>query len=168
MSQTATTRNLSLAFESITEMALDAYGWGADYRPVGRKAVAEILEGRMAEAIDRHLEEMARRGAADRRNGHYRRHLLTELGDIELCIPRTRRCNPLAVVRAYGCRAGHIDRLILACFVLGLSTRKVARALLPVLGAPVSAAHGEPGCHETGRGRGGVPQAPSGRWPTRW
>jgi transposase-like protein len=31
-----------------------------------------------------------------------------------------------------------IDRLILACFVLGLSTRKVARALLPILGQPVS------------------------------
>ncbi len=28
--------------------------------------------------------------------------------------------------------------MILACFVLGLSTRKVATALLPVLGAPVS------------------------------
>ena len=29
--------------------------------------------------------------AADRRNGYYQRHLLTELGDIELNVPRTRR-----------------------------------------------------------------------------
>ena len=94
----------------------------------------------MAEAIDQHLEEMAERGGADRRNGHYRRHLLTELGDIELCIPRTRRFNPFAVVRAYARRAKHIDRMILACFVLGLSTRKVATALLPVLGAAASPA----------------------------
>jgi len=94
----------------------------------------------MAEAIDRHLDEVARRGAADRRNGSYSRHLLTELGDIELHVPRTRRFSPVQVVRAYGRRAGHIDRIILACFVLGPSTRKVATALLPVLGVPVSAA----------------------------
>jgi len=43
-------------------------------------------------------------------------------------------------VRAYARRAPHIDRMILACFVLGLSTRKVATALLPILGRRVSAA----------------------------
>jgi hypothetical protein len=32
---------------------------------------------------------------ADRRNGYYRRHLLTELGDIELQVPRTRRFAPI-------------------------------------------------------------------------
>ncbi len=36
-------------------------------------------------------------------------------------------------------QASHIDHMILACFVLGLSTRKVAKAVLPVLGTPVSA-----------------------------
>ena len=41
-------------------------------------------------------------------------------------VPRTRRFNPLAVVRAYARRARHIDRMILACLVLGLSTRKLA------------------------------------------
>ena len=44
------------------------------------------------------------------------------------------------MVRAYARRAKDVDRLILACFVLGLSTRKVATALLPVLGRPVSPA----------------------------
>jgi transposase-like protein len=44
------------------------------------------------------------------------------------------------VVRAYARRAAHIDRMILACFVLGLSTRKVASALLPILGRRISAA----------------------------
>jgi transposase-like protein len=78
-------------------------------------------------------------GEADRRNGCYRRHLLTELGDIELNVPRTRRYSALTVVRAYARRAPHIDRMILACFMLGLATRKVAAALLPVLGRKVSA-----------------------------
>ena len=64
---------------------------------------------------------------------------MTELGDIELSVPRTRRFSALTVVRAYARRAGHIDRMILACFVLGLSTRKVATALAPVLGRRISA-----------------------------
>jgi transposase-like protein len=93
----------------------------------------------MQDRIDRHLEEMDKRGEADRRNGSFSRHLLTELGDIELDIPRSRRISAVGVVRAYARRAGHIDRMILSCFVLGLSTRKVAQALLPVLGEPLSA-----------------------------
>ena len=41
-------------------------------------------------------------------------------------------------MRASARRARDVDRMILACFVLGLSTRKVAAALLPILGRPVS------------------------------
>jgi transposase-like protein len=94
----------------------------------------------MAAGIDHHLAEMAARGAADRRNGSYCRWLMTELGEIELSVPRTRSWSALQVVRAYARRAAHIDRMILACFVLGLSTRKVAIALLPILGRRISAA----------------------------
>jgi transposase-like protein len=114
--------------------------WGEDYRQAGAAALKEVLETHMAGGIDRHLEEMAARDEADRRNGSYRRWLMTELGEIELSVPRTRTFSALAVVRAYARRAGHIDRMILACFVLGLSTRKVAAALLPILGRRISAA----------------------------
>jgi transposase-like protein len=113
--------------------------WGEDYRQAAAAALRDILAGRMETSIDRHLSEMAERGEADRRNGAYRRWLMTELGDIELAVPRTRRFSALAVVRAYARRAAHVDRMILACFVLGLSTRKVATALLPVLGRRISA-----------------------------
>jgi putative transposase len=94
----------------------------------------------MEQLIDDHLERMAELGRADRRNGCYTRWLLTELGDIELQVPRTRTFSALKVVRAYARRAKDVDRMILACFLLGLSTRKVAIALLPVLGRPVSPA----------------------------
>jgi len=113
--------------------------WGEDYRGAAGAALKDILEGRMALGIDRHLAEMAARDVSDRRNGCYRRRLMTELGDIELSVPRTRRHSALEVVRAYARRAPHIDRMILACFVLGLSTRKVAAALVPVLGRRISA-----------------------------
>jgi len=121
-------------------MQAEGVEWGDDYRQGARDAVAALLRGRMDQLIDDHLERMAELGEADRRNGSYRRHLLTELGEIELAVPRTRTFSALKVVRAYARRAKHVDRMILACFVLGLSTRKVATALLPILGRPVSPA----------------------------
>ena len=129
--------SLPQAWEVIKEMNLDTDD--ADYRSAGRRSLEAILEGRMQERITHYLDQMARLGEVDRRNGSFSRHLLTELGDIELSIPRTRRFSPLSIVRAYARRAPQIDRLILACFVLGISTRKVSQALLPILGEPVSA-----------------------------
>jgi transposase-like protein len=131
--------SLPQAFKVIKEMNLDHDQDDSDYRKAGRRSLATILEGRMQERISWYLEEMARLGESDRRNGYFSRHLVTELGDIELYIPRTRRFSPVGIARAYARRAPHIDRMILTCFVLGISTRKVATALLPVLGEPVSA-----------------------------
>ncbi len=139
MSRTVTIKSLPEAFAVIKEMQGQDYESGEDYRAARRAALAEILEGQMALRVDRHLEEMAARGTADRRNGANSRWLLSELERIELSVPRTRHFSPHLVVRAYARRASHIDRMILACFVLGLSTRKVAKALLPVLGTAVSA-----------------------------
>jgi putative transposase len=121
-------------------MQAEGLAWGDDYRPLGRAALARILEERMATAIDRHLERMAELGEADRRNGGYARRLLTALGSIELAVPRTRRFSAGALLRAYARREAEVDRMILASFVLGLSTRKVGEALLPILGERVSAA----------------------------
>jgi putative transposase len=138
MPQAATIKSLPAAFRMMKAMQAEDVEWGEDYRGAARQALARLLEGRMAATIDRQLERLAERGEADRRNGCYRRGLLTELGRIELAVPRTRTFSALRVVQAYARRVRDVDRLILACFVLGLSTRKVARALLPILGQPVS------------------------------
>jgi putative transposase len=131
-------RSLPQAYRIIKEMHLfgDA---DSDYRSSGRESLRAILEERMSDRIDRHLEGMARRDEEDRRNGYFSRHLLTELGDVSVSVPRTRTMSGVGVIRAYSRRAAQIDRMILSCFVLGLSTRKVSHALLPVLGETVSA-----------------------------
>ena len=139
MPQAATIKSLPRAFRMMKAMQAQGVEWGEDYRGAAGAALKGILEDRMAAEIDRHLAEMSARGAADRRNGSYLRWLLTELGEIELAVPRARTWSAPLVVRAYARRAAHIDRMILACFVLGLSTRKVAVALLPVLGRRLSA-----------------------------
>src|SRR5579871_5456612 len=138
MPQAVTIASLPRAFALVKGMQAQGLEWGEGYRGLGREAIAAILRGQMLEAIDAHLDRMAELDQADRRNGSYRRHLLTELGEIELAVPRTRRFAPIAVLRAYARRPEQVDRMILSCFVLGLSTRKVGEALLPVLGRPVS------------------------------
>ena len=136
----ATIESLPAAFEVVKAMQAEGLDWGEGYRPLGRQALAEIIEVEMAAAVDRWLESLEAEDEADRRNGYYRRSLLTELGDIELSVPRTRRYCPTEVVRAYARRSPEIDRMILAGFVLGLSTRKLGEVLLCLLGRPVSPA----------------------------
>ncbi len=135
----ATIESLPMAFALVKEMQADGLEWGEGYRPLGRLALAEIIEGRMSEAVDCWLDSLDGSAMRDRRNGFYRRHLLTELGAIELSVPRTRRFCPTGVLRSYARRGPEIDRAILAGFVLGLSTRKVGEVLLALLGRPVSA-----------------------------
>jgi putative transposase len=139
MPQAVTIKSLPEAFAVVKAMQAQGLEWGEGYRPLGRRVIAEVLEGQMARAVDAHLERMAALDQADRRNGYYPRHLLTELGLVELAVPRTRRFSPATVLKAYARRCAEIDRAILAGFVLGLSTRKVGEVLLALLGRPVSA-----------------------------
>ena len=130
MSQRAATiESLPAAFEVVKAMQADGLDWGEGYRPLGRQALAEIIETEMAAEVDRHLEGLEAEDAADRRNGYYRHSLMTELGDIELSVPRTRRYCPTEVVRAYARRSPEIDRTILAGFVLGFRPASSARCL---------------------------------------
>src|SRR5215470_6494178 len=146
MSQrTATITSLPMAFEIVKAMQADGLDWGEGYRPLGRQALAEIIEDQMAAAVDRHLDQLDADDAADRRNGYYRRHLLTELGDIELNVPRTRRYSPVEVLRAYARRTREIDRVILAGFVLGLSvSAATVSQVAKTLDAAVAAFHRRP------------------------
>src|SRR5258708_7233473 len=110
MSQrTATITSLPMAFEVVKAMQADGLDWGEGYRPLGRRALEEIIEDQMAVAVDRYLDQLGADDAADRRNGYYRRHLLTELGDIELNVPRTRRASPTEVIPPSAPRTTRLD-----------------------------------------------------------
>ena len=139
MPQSVTIRNLAQAGRIIKEMKLTGEDWDTEVHARGKDALKEALEAGMRDRIDRYLEEMERIGEDDRRNGTYPRHLLTGIGDILLAVPRTRRFSAMSEARAYARRVKDVDQMILGCFVFGLSTRKVAEALLPVLGERVSA-----------------------------
>lgn len=134
----ATVRNVNRALKEIK-----AFEWEGEFRPMARQALRKILEGRMEEEMTEFLGLERYDHAEDRpdyRNGHYVRHLLTEMGDLELLIPRTRKggFQPRLLER-YARRHHSIDEVLLACFCLGLSTRKAASVLAPILGERVSA-----------------------------
>ena len=132
-------RSLPEAMAMVKEMNLTSQDeWTGDYRQSARDAISSFLTDRMIQKLNFHLAESVACGIPDRRNGHYMRHLLTELGDVIISIPRTRTYNPVEIIRAYMRRSREVDRLILASYLLGLSTRKVGEALLSILGEKIS------------------------------
>lgn len=100
MPGSATIQSLPAAFEMMKAMQADGLGWGENCRPLAHQALASIIEDTLAASVDVHLVRVAGRGEADRRNGIYKRHILTELGDIELSVPRTSTYCTVAVARA--------------------------------------------------------------------
>lgn len=138
MLNAATVRNVSRALKEIK-----AFEWEGDFKPMARRALQQILEGQMEKEMTEFLGLGPYDHAPDRpdyRNGHYTRHLLTEMGDLELLVPRTRKGGfQPALLEKYARRHSSIDQVLLACFCLGLSTRKAASVLAPMLGEKFSA-----------------------------
>lgn len=134
----STVKNVNRALKEV-----NAFEWEGDYRLATKNALKEILEVRMNNAVDEYLgrgwyDHVEDEVVIDYRNGSYIRHLLTELGDVELEVPRTRKGYKSKVLKEYERRPEHITRLILACFVFGMSTRKVAETLVLILGEKIS------------------------------
>jgi putative transposase len=134
----ATPRNVSRAIGEI-----NGFEWEGDFKPMARQALKELLENRLDQEMADYLGVSRYEHASDRhdyRNGHYVRHLLTEMGDLALLVPRSRKGKfPSKLFERYARRCRSVDRVLLACFCLGLSTRKAAGVLAPVLGEKVSA-----------------------------
>ncbi len=128
--------NIQAAFREIKHFSPD--DWDGDYRIAAREAIKRILEDRMKRYRDAYLDEIRLQDIDDRCNGYYPRHLLTELGDIGLSVPRTRTFSAINILNLFARRTVNVERMILLCFVLGLSTRKVGEALLPILGEVIS------------------------------
>jgi transposase-like protein len=128
--------NIHEAFKEIKHMAIDT--WQEECRLAARRAMKEVIEHRMHNGIDAFLEQMRAAGLPDRRNGSFGSHLVTEVGELELRIPRTRTFSALSILQGFARRSASVERTILMCFLLGLSTRKVGPALLSILGEPTS------------------------------
>src|SRR5262245_26872379 len=138
MPQVATQVDVSRALGVIKAMDL----WGEDWaepREAGRAAYQDAMNLLMKGERDRWLEQRTLADGPDRRNGYYRRDLLTALGVIELRVARTRTFSAQKIVARFARRRPEVDQAILSGFVLGLSTRKVGVMLRHLMGEAVSA-----------------------------
>ena len=70
----ATIESLPAAFEVVKALQAEGLDWGEGYRPLGRQALAEIIETEMAAPVDRHLQGLDAEDGADRRRHHDVRH----------------------------------------------------------------------------------------------
>ena len=139
MSQRATVRSVRRAGRWIKRaMNYCPEGW-TRVEDAGRAALKQVLEAEMRDRLGAQLREGIGSGLPDRWNGSDPRRLLTGLGEIEVSVPRTRRFSAGAMLQAYARRTPAVDRLILAAFIFGVSTRKVSEVLLRFLGVSVSA-----------------------------
>jgi transposase-like protein len=76
----------------------------------------------------------------DFRNGYWRRFLLLKDGRLELKVPRIRSGGyPSQVVPRYMQRMPEVDKALQKVFLFGVSTRRCAKALSPLLGDSISA-----------------------------
>lgn len=129
----ATVRNVSKALKEV--QAFDLEG---DYRPAARAALKRILEERVEKELTLHTgrekyERSRDKGKPLYRNGTAERTIYTELGSVVLNLGRLREAVESKVISRYERRPAHVNRLILACFLLGMSTRKAAKALSGIL-----------------------------------
>ncbi len=119
-----------------------------------RQNIGELLRRRVLEAVQTVLEEELREAlgsgryerSEDRcgyRNGHETRRITTELGPQTLQVPRGRiegddgstREFQSEVVPRYARRTRKVDEAILGAYLAGANTRRIRKALEPLLGS---------------------------------
>jgi transposase-like protein len=117
--------------------------WG-DLRPELANAVSVILHATMEDELAALLAARPYERSLDRagyRNGRSRRWLATEIGSIELSVPRAREIayHPSFLERAAR-RTSTVDELLRTAFLRGLSTRETAALAEKLTGVALSAA----------------------------
>ena len=117
--------------------------WG-DLRPELADAVSVILHATMEDELAALLTAKPYERTRDRsgyRNGRFRRWLATEIGAIELSVPRARQVtyHPSFLERAAR-RTSTVDGLLRTAFLRGLSTRETAALAERLTGVALSAA----------------------------
>ena len=110
----------------------------AMFRGAIRASLEVFLEQELEELVG--AEWYARVGGRrDRRNGSYRRRLLTSLGQIDVAVPRSRESGSTGeVLGRYQRRTAEIDDLLASAYVNGVSHRKAGELTEALLGKRVS------------------------------
>ena len=99
-----------------------------------------LIERALAGELKAHLKEQAEAGQNNSRNGHSKKTVQSNHGEMELSIPRDRQGSfePVLVPK-HQRRIAELDEKILALYARGMSTRDISTQLEELYGAKVSA-----------------------------
>ena len=99
-----------------------------------------LIERALAGELKAHLQEQAEAGQNNSRNGHSKKTVQSNHGEMELSIPRDRQGSfePVLVPK-HQRRIAELDEKILALYARGMSTRDISAQLEELYGAKVSA-----------------------------
>ena len=99
-----------------------------------------LIERALAGELKAHLQEQAEAGQHNSRNGHSKKTVQSNHGEMELSIPRDRQGSfePVLVPK-HQRRIAELDEKILALYARGMSTRDISAQLEELYGAKVSA-----------------------------
>ena len=122
----ATSRNVSRALNEI-----NGFDWEGDFKPMALQVLKDLVQKQLEEDMAEYLGLSRYERALDRpdyRNGHYVRHLLTEMGDLELLVPRSRKGGfPTKLFERYPGAAARSIGFYWRVFVWGCRPAKLPR-----------------------------------------
>jgi putative transposase len=116
-----------------------------DLRAAIHQKVAKVVETLLIEELSAYLETNRYERCDERRgyrHGSERRRVTTEYGPMEMLVPRGRVLGPdgtttefqSTVLPKYSRRTERVDEAILGCYLAGANSRRVKKALAPLLG----------------------------------
>src|SRR4051794_37282359 len=118
---------------------LQLTGEGGLLAQLTKRLVESALEGELTDHLGYGRHDAAGRNGENSRNGHRSKAVLTEVGPVEIDVPRDRdgSFEPRIVAKRKR-RLSGIDELVLSLSAKGLTTGEVAAHLAEVYGADVS------------------------------
>jgi putative transposase len=141
---TATTDavNEQLAAQLVAQarsQGLSLIGEGGLLGKLTKMVLESALEGEMSDHLGYEPGDPAGRNGGNSRNGHRSKTVLTEIGPVEIEVPRDRQATfePKIVAKRQR-RLGGIEDLVISLSAKGLTTGEVAAHLAEIYGADVS------------------------------
>ncbi len=118
---------------------LELVGPGGPLTGLTKSVLETALQAELTEHLGYDKHEPAGRDSGNSRNGTRNKTVLTEVGPVEIDVPRDRNASfEPVIVRKRQRRLNGIDQIVLSLTARGLTTGEVAAHLAEVYGATVS------------------------------
>jgi transposase-like protein len=139
MSRTGQQRLAQELVEQARAEGLELIGAGGLLTGLTKAVLETALEAELSEHLGYDKHDAAGRNRENSRNGHRPKTVLTELGPVQLAVPRDRDGSfEPAIVRKRQRRLDSIDEIVLSLTARGLTTGEIAAHFADVYGATVS------------------------------